>query len=210
MPEPRDYHLGADVHSSDGRHIGTLQRLVVGADSLDVRELIVKESKRFSGRLLAPGSALMVDELVVPVSDIAELGRDRIVLGLTAEDARLLPPYLTYHYAPTAEFPSAVSSLLGGSPYVPKLVEEAAEAPGELELEAGENVMLGRTGKKLGEVKDVLVDDGQLVGVVVHRGLFARDVILPRRLLDRSDDAALFAQLTEADLEHLQPFEPAE
>jgi hypothetical protein len=34
------------------------------------------------------------------------------------------------------------------------------------------------------------------------------EVILPRRFLKRSDDLALFAELSDNDLEHLKPFEP--
>src|SRR2546429_6764813 len=40
----------------------------------------------------------------------------------------------------------------------------------------------------------------QLVGVVLHpEGLLKQEVILPRRFLDRSDDLALFAKLSESD-----------
>ena len=39
-------------------------------------------------------------------------------------------------------------------------------------------------------------------------GLFTQEVILPRRFLGRSDDAALFAQLDDDDLEKLKPFDP--
>ena len=57
----------------------------------------------------------------------------------------------------------------------------------------------------------MLFDDGELVGIVLQpEGWFKRDVILPRRFLDRSDDAALFANIEEADLERLTPFRPAE
>jgi len=57
----------------------------------------------------------------------------------------------------------------------------------------------------------VLFDDDQLVGVVLlPEGFFKSDVILPRRFLDRSDDAALFANIEEEDLEKLRPFKPAD
>jgi len=52
-------------------------------------------------------------------------------------------------------------------------------------------------------------DGDQLVGVVLKPdGLFRKEVILPRRFLDRSDDAALFANIDEDDVAHLEPFEP--
>jgi hypothetical protein len=40
-------------------------------------------------------------------------------------------------------------------------------------------------------------------------GFFKEDVLLQVRFLGRSDDLALFAHLTEIDLEHLEPFHPS-
>ena len=104
------------------------------------------------------------------------------------------------------------AGVLGAGPEIPHWLEEVANKPAdELEIDGGEPVMLGHTGKKLGEVKDVLFDGDGLVGIVLKpEGLFKKEVILPRRFLDRSDDAALFAKLDEADLEHLKPFAPEE
>jgi hypothetical protein len=100
------------------------------------------------------------------------------------------------------------AAVLAASPTVPHWVEQVANKPaGELEIDGGENVMLGHTGRKLGTVKDVLFDGDELVGIVLRpEGLFKSDVILPRRFLDRSDDAALFAQIDDQDLGHLEPF----
>jgi len=102
--------------------------------------------------------------------------------------------------------------VFGEAPAVPHWIEQVAvKSPDELEIDGGENVMLGHTGKKLGTVKDVLFHDDQLVGVVLHpEGLLKQEVILPRRFLDRSDDLALFAKLSESDLDHLQPFRPSD
>ena len=50
-----------------------------------------------------------------------------------------------------------------------------------------------------------------VAGIVVHPvGFFKEDVLLQVRFLGRSDDLALFAHLTETDLEHLEPFHPSE
>jgi len=46
--------------------------------------------------------------------------------------------------------------------------------------------------------------------VLLPDGFFKSEVILPRRYLDRSDDAALFANIEERDLEKLTPFKPAD
>jgi sporulation protein YlmC with PRC-barrel domain len=98
--------------------------------------------------------------------------------------------------------------------YAPRLTEEAHKRLDELEISRGENVMLGHTGKKLGTVRDVVLDEGELAGVVIRpeglfEGLFKEDVLLQVRFLGRSDDLALFAHLTEADMARLRPFHPS-
>jgi sporulation protein YlmC with PRC-barrel domain len=209
---PDDFHLGAEVRSSDGRTIGKLHRLLVGAADYGLKALVVKEGREFSGHLLSPGSMLLADELVVPRQAISTVARDVIELHIAAQAARRLHPYLSYRYEAESagEELSDLGSALGASPSIPGSIEEVAHKPAsELEIEAGENVMLGRTGRKLGEVKDVLFDGEDLVGVVLlPQGLLQHEVILPRRFLQRSDDLALFAELGEEDLEHLEPFRP--
>ncbi len=209
-----DFPLGAEVNSSDGKVVGELKRLLVGDPDYRLQGLVVKEGNRFSGLLLSPGAALLADEVIVPADAVAGVSHDRIDLKLASEDVRRLPPYLSFRARTetTSDELADEAAVLGQSPGIPRSMEEVANKPaGELEIEGGENVMLGHTGKKLGTVEDVVFDEGQLVGVVLRpEGWFKRNVILPRRFLDRSDDLALFANLTEDDLEHLEPFEPAQ
>ena len=74
-----------------------------------------------------------------------------------------------------------------------------------------QNVMLGNTGHRLGHVEDVLFDRGRLIAVVIRPdGFFKRDVVLPISFINRADDLALFADLTESDIEQLKPFVDAE
>jgi sporulation protein YlmC with PRC-barrel domain len=205
-----DFHLGADVYTSEGKHVGTLDRVIVDEAERTLHEVVVKESKHFSGHLLSPGSALMTDDLIVPIAAVASLTPERIDLSLDTPRMRRLYPYLTSTYAPldSGDIASMAVSMLGASPRIPKLDEHADKRADELEIDQGENVMLGHTGKKLGEVKDVLADGDDIIGVVLHPGgLFKHEVIVPRRFFERSDDMVLFVHLTEEDLEHLAPFE---
>ena len=73
-----DFHMGAEVHSSDGRLVGKLQRLIVDEDGFDPRAIVVQEDARFAGRLLAAGSWYLVDEVSVPVAEVAAVEPDRI------------------------------------------------------------------------------------------------------------------------------------
>jgi sporulation protein YlmC with PRC-barrel domain len=205
-----DFHLGADVYSSDGKEVGKLAHVLVDSD-FRLKSLVVKEGGGFSGQLLSPGSLLVADEVVVPKEAVKGVTHHRVDLNMSAADVRRQPPYLVYREKAESiggeleDF----AAVIGSGPEVPHWLEEVAnKPPGELEIDRGENVMLGHTGKKLGIVKDVLFDDDELVGVVLRPdGLFKKDVILPRRFLDRSDDAALFARLDENDLKNLQPFQ---
>jgi sporulation protein YlmC with PRC-barrel domain len=205
----KDFHLGADAYSSDGKEVGKLVHVLVDSDYRLVA-VVVKESAGFSGARLSPGSLLVNDEFIVPREAVATVAHARIDLNLTSAEARRLQPYLTYRQRAETRTEGAedLVAVVTQSPELVHWIEEVANKPdSELEIDGGENVMLGHTGRKLGTVKDVLFDGDQLVGVVLQpEGLFKREVILPRRFLDRSDDAALFAQLDEKDLEHLAPF----
>ena len=203
-----DFHFGAPVRCQDGRLIGTLERLIVEKEGLDPHSIVVKEDDGFSGRRFAPGSWYFHDEVMVPIKSVATAVRDGVELTLGAQDARRLKPYLDYHYRPldSAAVVRTFVAVGTGGPYTPNLVETADKRDDELEVSAGENVMLGHAGHKLGHVHDVLIDDGEFIGVVVRpSGLFTKDVLIPVRFLERSDDMALFVDLTEADIRELRP-----
>lgn len=206
-----DFHPGAATYSADGVHVGTLHRLIVDRESWDLQHIVVQETRRFSGHLFTPGTALITDDVVIPLDAVAKVTHDRVDLTMDAPALRRLPPYLSYHIAPWTARDSAMRSLsvLSGAPFVRPLVESADKTEAQLEIRSGEKIMLGHTGHRLGRVHDVLYDGRELVGVVMHPdGFFTEDVILQVRFLDRSDDLVLFAHLTEADMERLQPFQP--
>src|SRR5262245_31765625 len=208
-----DFHLGATVRMSDGREVGKLAHVLVGPD-YGLHALVVKESAAFSGHRFSPGSLLVADEFIVPKDAATKVSHDAVELNLSAADVRRLPPYIGYQEKgeTAAEFAEDAAGVFGSGPELPNWMEQVAhKSADELEIDGGENVMLGHTGKRLGTVKDVLFDDDQLVGVVLHPdGWFRSEVILPRRFLDRSDDLALFASVDEADLQRLTPFRPVD
>jgi uncharacterized protein YrrD len=91
---------------------------------------------------------------------------------------------------------------------MPGADEVANKPPDQIEIDRDENVMLGRTGKRLGRVQDVLFDKGELIGVVIKpEGLFKQDVVVPIRFISRADDMALFADIDEAGIKQLKPFD---
>src|SRR3954451_1176634 len=96
------FHLGAEVRSSDGQEVGKLAHVLVGPD-YGLRALVIKESRRFSGHLLSPGSRLVNDEFIAPKDAVTTATDARIELSLSAADIRRLPPYLSYREKPEGE-----------------------------------------------------------------------------------------------------------
>ncbi|MFI5285248.1 MAG: hypothetical protein ACHQ4F_02905 [Candidatus Dormibacteria bacterium] len=205
-----DFHLGAQVHTSDGHHAGTLQRIVVDRDSLDPHALIVLETEWFSGRILAPGSGLLVAEVIVPLDAVAGISPDDVRLKLDRRATRALPPYLSHQYAPLQPGDQwrYAAALVGAVPGAFPLVDAVRNrAASDIEISRGERVMIGHTGQVLGTVRDVLLDEGELVGIVVRpKGLFKRDLVVQVRFLDRSDDLVLFVRMTPEDISRLAEF----
>jgi sporulation protein YlmC with PRC-barrel domain len=213
MPELSDLRLGADVVSSDGVNVGTVVSLIVDEDGFTPRALVVKHEESLAGRLLAAEKFFTTDEVVIPITAVESANHDLVKLSMSASDVRRQPLYLSYSrpVMTTEEAVLEEGELLGGGLALPKVEEVANKPDGEIEIDSGESVMLGTTGHRLGRVEDVLFDKGELIGVVIRpEGFFKRDVVLPIRFINRADDMALFADLTESDIEQLKPFVDAE
>jgi sporulation protein YlmC with PRC-barrel domain len=209
MPVLSDFHLGAHVVASDGRKVGTLVSVIVDEEGFDPRALVVKEEESFAGRLLAAESLFITDAVVIPIAAVESAAHDLVRLSMSVPDIRRQPPYLSYQFKPLDVKTAALGDveILTGGIAMPNVEEIANKGKGEIEIDRGENVMLGKTGHRLGRVHDVLFDQGELIGVVIRPdGFFKRDVVLPVRFIDRADDMALFAHLDESDIEHLKPF----
>jgi len=209
MPDLSEFRLGAEVVGKDGRKAGTLKCVLVDEDGFDAKELVIKDETSLVGRLMAAEKLWITDEVVIPISAVESATHDQVRLLIPAADVRRQKPYISYRLR--AETLGEVilheAQLLGGGLAFPDADESADKPSGEIEIERDENVMIGKTGRKLGKVHDLLYDQGELVGVVVRPdGLFKQDVVLPIRFLSRSDDMALFADINETDVEGLKPF----
>ena len=209
MPDLSDFRLDADVIASDGSKVGTVVSIIVDEEGFSPRALVVKDEATFAGRLLSDEKFFTTDEVVVPISAVESATHEEVRLSMSGPEVRRQPLYLTYRREPMTTEDAVVEEgdLLGGGLGLPKAQEIANKPAGQIEIDRGENVMLGTTGRRLGKVQDVLFDHGKLIGVVIRpEGFFKRDVVLPTGFIVRADDMALFAQLTEADIEQLKPF----
>jgi sporulation protein YlmC with PRC-barrel domain len=213
MPHISDFRLGTDVVASDGKKAGTLVSVIVDEKGFDPRSLVVKEEESLGGRLRADSSLFITDEVVIPISAVESATHDLVRLSMSSPDIRRQPLYLSYRPKPLTVEEAALedADVLSGNIGLPPKEEIANKPASQIEIDRDENVMLGKTGRRLGRVQDVLLDHGKLTGVVIRPdGFFTRDVVLPTEFIERADDMALFAHLDESDIEHLKPFVDAE
>jgi len=213
MPNVSDFRLGSDVVASDGKKAGTLISVIVDEKGFEPRALVVKEVESFGRRLRVAESLFITDEVVVPIAAVESATHDLIRLSMSGPDVRRQPLYLSYRPKPLTVEEAAVedADVLTGNVGLPPEQEIANKPAGQIEIDRGENVMLGTTGHRLGRIQDVLFDRGKLTGVVIRPdGFFTRDVVLPTEFIERADDMALFAHLDESDIENLKPFVDAE
>lgn len=204
-----DFRLGSDVVASDGRKIGSLVSILVEEDGFDARALVVRDEAHLLGRLVSDEKLFITDEVVVPIASIESVTHDLVHLNVTASQVKTEQPYLSYRFQAISRSEVLMRELamLGGGLGMPNAEEVANKPSSQIEIDRGENVILGKTGRLLGHVEDVLFDDGELIGVVIRpKGFRKQDVILPVRFLDRGDDMALFADIDEAQLQALKPF----
>ena len=192
---------GTPVYATDGEHVGSLERVLVDAETMELRQIVVKESARTSGHHWYQGANALIRDVIVPADKVRQATEERIDLELTLSEVRHLPPYLSYQYVGATPGQMLVG-IAGGTVWT--VAERSDEPRGELEVSRGENVMFEHSGTVLGHVHELVYDDGDLVAVVVRpHGLMTHDVLLQARFLDRSDDDALFAHVTEEELKHL-------
>ncbi len=213
MPGSSDFRLGADVVASDGRKVGSLVRVVVEREGFDARALVVKEEESLAGRVRSDESLFVTDEVVIPIAAVESATHDLVQLSMSGPDVDRQPLYLSYRPKRLTVEEAALedADVLTGAVAMPKFEETANKGKAEIEIDRGENVMLGTSGHRLGQVHDVLYEQGELLGVVIKPdGFFRRDVVLPARFIERADDMALFARLEESDIEHLKPFVDAD
>jgi sporulation protein YlmC with PRC-barrel domain len=213
MAELSEIRLGSDVVSSDDVNVGTIVSLLVDADGFTPRALVVKHEESLAGRVLAAEKYFTTDEVVIPITAVGSADRGVVHLSMAAQDVRRQPLYLSYRRPEPTREEAVVEEgqLITGGLGLPRAEEVANKSEGQIEIDRGENVMLGTTGRRLGRVEDVLLDHGSLIGVVVRpEGFFKRDVVLPIKFVNRADDMALFADLTESDIDQLKPFVDAE
>lgn len=209
MKDTADFRLGADVVTSDGKKAGSLISVLVEENGFDPRAIVVRAESTLLGRLISDEKLFITDEVEVPIASVQAVSHDAVQLNMSGQDLRAQQPYLSYRFKAESrgELLLQEMQMLGGGLGIPNAEEIADKPSSEIEIDRDENVMLGKTGRILGHVHDVLFDHGELIGIVLKpAGFRKQDVVLPVRFVSRGDDMALFADIDAAQLESLKPF----
>src|SRR5579872_3339356 len=201
-----DFRLGADVLDNGGRFAGTLVSVLVDEDGFDPKALVVKAEASLLGRAIAEEKLFITDEVVVPISDVTSANHSGVHLSISSEELKNQRPYLSYRLRQMSPGETLMreAQMLGGGLGIPDADELAAKPADEIEIDKDENVMIGKTGRRLGHVHEVLYDAGELVGIVLQpQGWMEHDVVLPVRFVSRGDDMALFVDMSEDEIKAL-------
>lgn len=178
---------GAEVESSAGEKIGTLDRVVLDPETREVTHIIIEK-----GLLFTESRVIQIQD----VKTVADGGK--IILIKPAEEFKNAPRYDTTAYMEVSQedypdeprerhvdavywYPSVNSTWWAGDPVVsypkPKYVRAEKVIPDEqVALKEGSKVT-SKDGKTIGTVKSVLVDtDGNVAThIVISAGLFLKE-----------------------------------
>lgn len=212
---------GADVFGADGEKLGTLHAVIVDPAARHVTHLAVNAGPHFP----APGFG---DPKIVSVGieHYRDAHEDRVELNLTRAQFGALPLYEHTHFfeipadeqtrdtegvSRWAHIGSAIAAALGSLTGLAVPAEHIRKAAFERQILDDAPVWREDPNTHIGDVERVLIDDqtGEIESLVIRRGvLFQHEVVLPIRFVTEIRDGVIRAQLTDAELENLEPFEP--
>ena len=209
--------VGARVRTTDGKDVGTIDRLIVDSSNNEIKAAVIRKGM------------ILPRDVEVPLSTL-ELGSDgSIRLTYTADQVDQLPEFFERNYTATspAEYVPPADYPTGGiywpigygffaTPPRPErdvstgsvaLDREANEA---LERQDLENAVIGEgsdvvdhDGAKVGDIARLVFDaDGhQLTSFVVRKGfIFTEDRELPALVVNRVDDGVIYLRVAKQEL----------
>lgn len=212
---------GAPVFTADGRQVGDLYAIVVDPRDNEVTHIVVNTGPHF------PEPGFGAPELVeVPVDQMEGAEERGVFLKLDREAFRRLPGYADRDYVPAPA--PAEGETGGGGPArllwnvgaaiarslasiggiaVPQ--ESFRRARFERHILNDAPVWRVQPHSHIGDVERVLVDEDtdEIRALVIRRGvLFPHEVILPIDYVTEIQDGVIHADISDSDLERLEPF----
>jgi len=215
---------GAAVFTSDGKQVGDLHAIVVDPRDNEVTHIVVNTGPHFpEPGFGAPG---LVE---VPIDRMEGAEERGVFLKLDREAFRRLPEYTARDYLPT---PAQGEEAAPGGPA--RALWNAGVAIARSLASIGGIAVPRETFRKarfqrhilndapvwrvqphthIGDVERVLVDEesDEIRALVIRRGvLFPHEVVLPIQYVTEITDGVIHADISDAQLEELQPFSPPE
>jgi len=208
-----DLRAGASVVSRDGQKLGTLSRVVVHKDSLQITHLVVDT-----------GGLGITHDRVVPIGALAAAMSDEVRVSMSAAEFRdLTAPYDTVVFQAMADLePGRIdrsdvrrfAASIPGEPGPYIMRDVLAKEPDEVDIAKDSPVWRLNPHQKIGEVERVLFDGDsrKVTALVIRRGfVFTRDVVLPVRYVAEVVEALggiVRVQIGDPELKQLQEFHP--
>lgn len=213
---------GADIYSSEGEKLGTLDRVVIDPETKEVTHLVISK-----------GGLFKTDKVVA--MDMVDPGiEDKITLLALKHDLDEFPEFEETHYVnldqPDAPVTDVQASYwypplnlvwwrAGGTdnsvmyPAKPVYVARTTQSipEGTIALEEGARV-ISQDGKHVGNVVQVIVDpqDNGVTHFVVSEGvLFKERKLVPVTWISRIDEDEVYLSTTAGVLDRLPEYQPA-
>jgi uncharacterized protein YrrD len=196
--QTRDLQLGQTVFSSDGKKLGSVDRLLVSDQEQRVDGIIIHKMLRQADR-------------IIDIEFIDRTDQDGVHLSITADQVGELPTFVEQEYvtiSPDTAIYDTYATMYGGGlgqpfvsapvagtrtvrattssffdPAIPPgaVTEEVSSAAANEDIIASGTDVVGSDGDKVGTVHEVLFDERhQVRGIVVKSGfLFKHDVVIP-------------------------------
>lgn len=221
-----DLHIGVTVRGSDGRHLGTLKRIVVAREGVRVTHIVVEEGLLESGNALAPGGWEKPRGRVVPIELVRRADDHELTLACDEPAFKSYPLFEEEHAIPVDEAEPAgetprqfetgqvirwAESAAGGAPYIPPEATTFDEAAGEAEIGAGTPVWRRQPHEEVGVVERVLAEPTtqRITALVIKRkGIFGPSVVLPIAAVGDVEDGVVHITLDRDAVDALPHFSP--
>jgi uncharacterized protein YrrD len=212
---------GADVFSSAGEKIGSIERVVLNPETKEVTHLVVEKG------------ILFATNKVIPIEYVNMQAGERIALEKDAEELEVLPSYDpdSYINLDKTDYPDEDQNIdasywypplyhswwttMGGSPGVypkPKFVKAENVIPDEtVALEEGAKV-ISRDGEHIGNLEEVIVETAEYLAthIVVSEGLFHKErKLVPTIWITDVDEDQVTLSVDSDLFERLPEYEPS-
>ncbi len=204
------FKIGADVYCADGR-CGKLVKVVLDPHTKRVTHLIVEKGY------------LQKKDRVIPVSAVAEVKDDRIILKTASEELKQFPEYKEEDFlVPASDFAQDLDytraqiliwASLYGSPLEmtqPMIRQRVKRGVDPEQPVIGRGTKVFALDGPVGEIDHVLVDKrtGEITHIVVRKGILPRYVVIPMKWVSNILDDGVYLKVDKKQLEEARHYIP--